>query len=191
MSGCGGDVTAARYNDGNDDSRRELAGRMHDAMREAWKATRREPLRQANLRIVPLRLKPETEGALSPEALEKTLANTDASQQVRSTAALGLSWQKRCAAGHAIDLPVIDFGSAQFVLLPAESFVEFQLAAQKMRPDSFVIVAAYGECAPGYIPTEQARREGFVEEHGYTWCAAGAEQTILTALKKALSNEAE
>jgi hypothetical protein len=191
MSGCGGDVTAARYNDGNDDSRRELAGRMHDAMREAWKSTRREPLRQANLRIVPLRLKAETEGALSPEALEKTLANPDASHQERSTAALGLSWQKRCTAGQAIDLPVIDFGPAQFVLLPAESFVEFQLAAQKMRPDSFVVVAAYGECAPGYIPTEQARREGFVQEHGYTWCAAGAEQTILTALKKALGNEAK
>jgi hypothetical protein len=60
-----------------------------------------------------------------------------------------------------------------------------------MRPDSFVVVAAYGECAPGYIPTEQARREGFVQEHGYTWCAAGAEQTILTALKKALGNEAK
>ncbi len=191
MSGCGGDVTAARYNDGNDDSRRELTGRMYDAMREAWKATRREPLRQANLRVVPLLLKPEVEGALSPEALEKTLANADASQQERSTAALGLSWQKRYAAGQAIDLPVIDFGPAQFVLLPAESFVSYQLAAQKMRPDSFVMVAAYGECAPGYIPTEQARREGFMEEHGYTWVAAGAEQSILTALKIALGNEAE
>ena len=34
---------------------------------------------------------------------------------------------------------------AQLVLLPAESYVEYQLLAQKLRPDDFVLVMGYGE----------------------------------------------
>jgi hypothetical protein len=37
--------------------------------------------------------------------------------------------------------------------------VEFQLAAQKAKPDGFVLVAGYGECGPGYIPIERASRK--------------------------------
>ena len=53
-------------------------------------------------------------------------------------AALGLSFAKRI--GRPIDVPAIDFGPAQLVLLPAESFVEFQLAAQKLRDKNHVPV---------------------------------------------------
>jgi hypothetical protein len=47
-------------------------------------------------------------------------------------------------------------------------------------------VAGYGECGPGYIPTESARAEGYVEEHGYTWVAAGAEEKLKRAVAEAL-----
>jgi hypothetical protein len=97
---------------------------------------------------------------------------------------LGLSWASRL--DRPIEVASIDFGPAQYLLLPAESFVEFQLAAQKLRPDQFVVVAGYGECAPGYIPTEDARAEGYVEEHGYCWVSAGAEASLRAAMAKAL-----
>ena len=42
-------------------------------------------------------------------------------------------------------MPILDFCVAQMLLLPGESYVKFQLAAQKMRPNSFVWVAGYGE----------------------------------------------
>ena len=67
-----------------------------------------------------------------------------------------LTARKRTDACRAIDVPAIDFGPAQIVLMPAESFVQYQLSAQRMRPDSFVMVPGYGECAPGYIPTAEA-----------------------------------
>ena len=35
----------------------------------------------------------------------------------------------------SIDLPAIDFGAAQMLLLPAEAYVEYQLYAQARRPD--------------------------------------------------------
>src|SRR2546430_2021350 len=60
-------------------------------------------------------------------------------------AALGLSWKARVEAGTPIDVPVVDFGPALFAILPAEAYVEFQLMAQKIRPDAFVVVAGYGE----------------------------------------------
>jgi hypothetical protein len=49
-----------------------------------------------------------------------------------------------------------------------------------------VAAAGYGECGPGYLPTEAARAEGFVEEHGYCWTAPGAEAALLRAIGEAL-----
>ena len=186
VSGCAGDVTAAKYNDADYEGRVALARRLHDGMVAAWQGTRRYPLEKIGFRAVPIRFEPEASGKLAVAALKATLANEKASHQARSQAALGLSWHERCAAGQPVDLPAIDFGAAQFALLPAEAFVGYQLAAQKMRPDSFVMTAGYGECAPGYIPTAQTRAEGFVEEHGYCWVAPGAEKELLRALGEAL-----
>ena len=50
---------------------------------------------------------------------------------------------------------MLDLGVAQLLLLPGESYVEYQLLAQQMRPDSFVVAMGYGECATGYIPTDR------------------------------------
>ena len=187
MSGCAGDVTAAKYNDGNEAGRLALAEKLADAMKRAETATKRHAFDSIGFRNVALRMKPELEGKLAPEFLKKTIANEKATQQARSTASLGLSWQRRAAAGQPIDLPVVDFGACQLMLLPAEAFVAYQLAAQKMRPDSFVLTPAYGECAPGYIPTAKTREEGFVREHSYCWVAPGEEQAMLAAMKKALA----
>ncbi len=47
--------------------------------------------------------------------------------------------------------------------MPGELFVEYQLAAQKMRPDAFVCMAAYGDYGPGYIGTAIAYTQGGYE----------------------------
>jgi hypothetical protein len=61
-----------------------------------------------------------------------------------------------------------------------------QLLAQQLRPDSFVCVAGYGECAPGYIPIERAWVEDDTNLHDWCWVAPGAEQRMTTALEAAL-----
>ena len=58
VSGCSGNVTAGKYNDGSPDNRPRLAARMETAMTEAWAATRRIPLDTATFRSVPLRFEP-------------------------------------------------------------------------------------------------------------------------------------
>ena len=86
-----------------------------------------------------------------------------------------------------MDLSVIDFGPAQLLLLPGESYVEYQLAAQKMRPGSFVLVAGYGEGGSGYIPTEKHgdEKDGNLGD----WCGVhpGAEKVMIKAIRAMLT----
>ncbi len=185
FSGCSGNVTAGKYNDGARTNRVVLADRLHAAMVAAWRETRRQPVQTISFRSVPLKLKVREEGDFAPAELEKKLVPGIAPFQ-QCLAAMGLSWRKRSAAGRPIDVPLIDFGSAQFLLLPGEAYVEYQLAAQKLRPDSFVLVAGYGDGATGYIPTEQhwAERDGNL--HDWCWVAPSAEPVMLDALRRLL-----
>lgn len=183
-SGASGDVTAGKFNDGSHANRPVLVSKMYEAMREAWKNTKRHPLKQLTFRSAPLQLKPRNDDSFTRLELTKALHNPDPKKQ--SLAALGLSWRKRADAGTALDMPAVDFGVAQVVLLPGESYVAYQLLAQKMRPDSFVFVMGYGECAPGFIPPEEAWRERDGNLSSWCWVAPGAEKAMTKALETVL-----
>jgi hypothetical protein len=184
-SGCSGNVTAGKYNDGAEANRPVLADRMFAGMAAAWKATKKTPAKDIVFRSVPLALQARTSEGFSEAALTKRLKD-DPKPFGQCLAALGLSWKKRCDAGKPIDLPVLDFGGACLALLPAESYVEFQLAAQKARPDGFVLVAGYGECGPGYIPIERAWKENDGNLSDWCWVNPGSEKRMTDAIEKAL-----
>ncbi|MBS0203894.1 MAG: hypothetical protein JSS49_13395 [Planctomycetes bacterium] len=185
-SGCCGDVTAGKYNDGSKGNRPLFAERLAGGMARAWADTRRHPLKSIRFRNEQMILPHSELPAMSEAVLQEKLNNPAFPIGTRAQIALGLSNLKQHADGHHIDVPMIDFGPAQLILLPAESFVAYQLFAQEQRPDSFVVTLGFGESAPGYIPTNQAYKEGFREEHGYTWNRPGAEDVIQLTLKKLL-----
>ena len=187
VSGCSGDVTAGKYNDGTPAMRPLLADRLHRGMKQAWQATRRVRLRKVEFRNAPFDL-PFHEGSeFTREALTSTLNDPAARTTDRILAAMGLSSLDRIARGQKIDLPCIDFGDAQLVLLPGEAFVGYQFMAQRMRPDSLVFCIGYGECWPGYVPTKAAFDENF--NHDWRWAGPGSEQRIRKALQQVLSAE--
>lgn len=186
-SGGSGDVTAAKFNRGDDASREELALRLQAGMKQAWEATRRLPLQRLETRVAEVHFDLPAQGPQNVSLMQQILVDAASSKSQRLMAALGLSWSARVARGQPVEVPSLDFGPAQLVLLPAEAFVEFQLAAQRLRPDQFIVALGYGECGPGYIPTEAARADGYVEEHGYCWVAAGAEEKLRRALAVALA----
>jgi len=101
----------------------------------------------------------------------------------RAEVAMGLAWYERVKSGHKVDLPLVDFGPAQLMLLPAESYVEYQLFAQALRPEGFVMVMGYGECGPGYIPVERAWREADSNLSGWTWVGPGSQEIMETAIR--------
>jgi hypothetical protein len=185
VSGCSGNVSAGKYNDGSPANRPLLAERIYRAMQDAWKATRRQPLDSIAFRSVPLRLEPRNSAGFAVADLTKRV-HSDERPFGRCLAALGLSWRKRADTGYKLDVPILDFGAAQLLLLPAESYVEFQLKAQQLRPDSFVMTMGYGECAPGYIPMERAWSENDSNLHDWCWVAPGAERAMTQALAMAL-----
>ena len=184
-TGCAGNVTAGKYNDGDPANRPVLADRIYKAMAAAWTDTRRVPLAEAAFRSVPLTLEARSSAGFSEAELTKRLT-TDPKPFGQCLAALGLSWRKRVEAGRPIDLPVLDLGTAVIALLPAEAYVEYQLAVQKMRPDAFVLVAGYGECGPGYIPIERAWKENDGNLADWCWVNPGSEPRMHEAMRTAL-----
>ena len=180
-SGCSGNVTAGKYNDGDAANRMVLADRIHTAMAAAWKDTKKVAVKDVAFRSVPLKF----DSRFTEAELTKRLT-TDPKPFGQCLAALGLSWRKRVAAGTPIDLPVLDFGGAVVALLPAEAYVEYQLLAQAARPDAFVLVAGYGECGPGYIPIERAWRENDANLSDWCWVEPGSEKRMSDAITLAV-----
>lgn len=186
VSGCSGDVVAGKYNDGNEQSRKELGERLAVAMEQAWKETVREPLTKIGFNNFSLELPPPDAGDLATKELEAALADAKEVKNPKIIAALGLSYRRRCTAGQAIDVPLVSFGKAQYLVLPAEMFVGYQLSAQKYASQKFLCIAGFGECAPGYVPTESARKEGFVQEHHYSWVPEDAEARLMNCFRNLL-----
>jgi hypothetical protein len=185
VSGCSANVTAGKYNNGAAENRIELAKRILDGMRESWKNTTKQPIGECTFKSVPLRL-PVRSGKGFTAADLTTRLKEDPKPFGQCLAALGLSWRKRVEAGEPIDVCVIDFGGPAFVLMPAESYVEYQLMAQAARPKGFVVTAGYGECGPGYIPTEQAWKESDGNLADWCWADPGCEEKMKKAIAEML-----
>ena len=186
FSGCSGNVTAGKYNNGDQTNRGVLAGRIHRAMVAAWKETTKHPLQTIRFQTTSVRLEPRDGNGFTVEDLRKKLASETKPFQ-QCLAALALSWRKRADAGHRIEIPSLDLGAAQLLVLPGEAYVEYQLAAQRARPDSFVLVAGYGEGATGYIPTEKHIQEKDPNLGDWWWVAPGSEPHLLAAIREALA----
>ena len=72
--------------------------------------------------------------------------------------------------------------------MPGELFVEYQLAAQAMRPDVEVCLAAYGDYGPGYIGTSLAYTQGGYEtSERASRVAPEVEPLLLAALQRLLA----
>ncbi len=70
--------------------------------------------------------------------------------------------------------------------MPGELFVEYQLAAQEMKPEKFVAMAAYGDYGPGYIGTRIAYSQGGYETGPVSRTSPEVEEVLMTALRELL-----
>lgn len=187
FNGCGGNVTAGKYNDGAKENRAVLRDRVHAAMAASWKGTKRTAVDGWAWRFEPVKLPPRKEPSFGEAESRKALDDKKATDAKRNNAAFQLAWLNRLAT--PIEVNCLDFGGTVLNLfLPGEAFVEYQLAAQKMRPDAVVNVAAYGDDGPGYIPTATAYLEGGYEP---TVALAGpeTEDILRKAMRKLLQAE--
>jgi hypothetical protein len=187
FNGAGGNVGAGKWNDGSHENRRILADRVAAGMSKAWEATVKTPVTAADLawESVPASLPPAEH--LDEARLAAVVADPAKSVRDRASAAGDLVWLKRCKEGGTIDISCLHLGRARVLHLPGELFVEYQLAAAKLRPDLFVAMAAYGDYAPGYIGTEIAYSQGGYEtEPRSSLVAPSVEHTLLSAVRRLL-----
>lgn len=186
-SGCGGNLSAGKYNDGSPQSRVELTRRLHQGWKSAWQSSKKHPLRQVEFRSIPFRLEPKDTPGFRLEDLNRLVASEQSPLSERVRASFALSWRKRCEGGKPnLDLPVLDFGAAQLLLLPGEPFVEYQLFAQRQRPDSLVLTLGYGDYGPCYIPYDKAFAEGGYEPGPWSFVDVGVEKQLKEAIVRGL-----
>jgi hypothetical protein len=182
FNGAGGNLTAGKYNDGSRENRGKLAERLADGMKRAWEATVKDPLTADDIawRFMPVDL-----------PLAKSVETIPAEMK---TAEMGFLtnnlfkwvWLRRVQGGRRIELSCLSVGRARILHMPGELFVEYQLAAKKMRPDLFVAMAAYGDYAPGYICTDKAYQEGGYEAGMASAVTPGSEAILMEAMRKLL-----
>ena len=119
--------------------------------------------------------------------LVAVLDDPSAKVVARAKAANDLAWLRRVKAGETIDVSCLRLGRARVLHLPGELFVEYQLAAQALRPDRFVAMAAYGDYGPGYIGTEVAYSQGGYEtQPSSSLVAPGVERVLTDAIARLL-----
>ena len=186
FNGAGGNVAAGKYNDGSPAVRPLLARRLATGMKLAWEAQRKTRLTPADVRwsiepaAVPVR------DTLQEDRLLAKLADKKTPVRRRIFAARDLVFLRRTTAGHRIPLTCLQLGPARVLHMPGELFIEYQLAAQQLRPDDFIAMAAYGEYGTGYIGTEVAYTQGGYETGFVSRVAPSVEKVLLDAVKKLL-----
>ncbi|HWL52163.1 MAG TPA: hypothetical protein VNQ90_07000 [Chthoniobacteraceae bacterium] len=160
LTGCAGNITAGKYNEGNSASRVHFTEVLEAAMAEAENSSREVDFSTLAWSHLPVVLPPRPDDR--EEAPWAALEDRALRFKRRSQAALRLAYLQR------LDEP-IQFGclrvgdEAMLLFLPGEAFVEYQLFAQQLKPGAWMAVAAYGDCGPGYIPLARSFYEGGYE----------------------------
>jgi hypothetical protein len=187
FDGAGGNVAAGKYNDGAKENRPVLAQRLADGMKLAWEAQQKQPLRAADVGWSVLPTAMPVRDTLSEAELLAKLADATLKQPDRIRAGRDLTFLRRTRDGHRIPLSCLRLGTARVLHMPGELFVEYQLAAQQMRPDAFVAMAAYGDYGTGYIGTEIAYSQGGYETSIVSRVAPGVERVLTDAMQRLLT----
>lgn len=186
FDGAGGNVAAGKYNDGSKETRPVLAQRLAEGMKQAWQSQHKQPIAASDVdwQVEPVAMPVrETlrDGELLAKLVDPSLKVTD-----RLRAARDLTFLRRTVGGHRIPIGCLSLGSARILHMPGELFVEYQLAAQQMRPDLFVAMAAYGDYGPGYIGTSIAYAQGGYETGIVSRVAPEVEQVLTNAMQTLL-----
>ena len=187
FNGAGGNVAAGKYNDGSKDNRPVLTTRLADGMKLAWDSQTKHSITADDVRW---RLEPVSmpvRDTLVEEALVAKLMDESQKTTDRLRAGRDLTFLRRTRAGHRIAVSCLQIGPARVLHMPGELFVEYQIAAQQMRPGDFIAMAAYGDYGPGYIGTEVAYTQGGYETGIVSRVAPTVEKVLMEAIRELLA----
>ena len=183
FTGCAGNITAGKYNDGNPTNRPLFTRRIHDAMRATESASSRRPLTSLKWRVQEVCLPPRED--LGEEELSAAIRSPESgAEKAKSKAALMLTYMRRWKT--PIPITCLHLNDDVGILhLPGETFIEYQIYAQEFRPQAFIAVAGYGDLGPGYITLARSFAEGGYEPTD-SFVSGKAEQIMRDAIEEVL-----
>ena len=154
-------------------------------MEKAWENSKKLPVADVplNWAVEPVVLPVRDD--VDDAEIAARLADTTEKLRPRIRMAREIAFRERVHANTPIEISRLRLGNIQFLHLPGELFVEYQLAAQNMALDSFVCLAAYGDYGTGYIGTAIAYEEGGYETQQYiSRTGPGVESVLMDAMQK-------
>ncbi|MBN1393604.1 MAG: twin-arginine translocation signal domain-containing protein [Pirellulales bacterium] len=182
FTGCAGDITVGKYNDGSKECRDKLTKNFTAGMKAAIAATKTAPAGEVRWRTYPLLFKPRTDEGYRLEDCLTRVNDSKASPAQRSyTGAMRAAFHQR--KDRPIELSCLEIGDVSILHLPGEPMICFQLYAQELKPDCFVAVAGYGDGGPGYLCPEKV----FSDNGGYEQTVSNVVPESDKLLKKAIA----
>ena len=160
FTGCAGNITAGKYNDGIADNRELFTQRIHQAMLAAEAASTRRSLVRMHWKVEHVYLPPRED--MNEPDLRAILGETKTNVKTKSKTAIMLAYLHR----QNVPIPITCLhinDEVGIMHLPGETFIEYQIQAQESRPDAFIAVAGYGDLGTGYITLERSFAEGGYE----------------------------
>ena len=182
FTGCAGDITAGKYNDGSPQCRRDLAARLLAGMKASVAATTDRPVGEVHWRTCPVRFTPREDAGYNLADCLACLNDPDAMPFDRwFKGAMRANFHRRI--DRPIELSSLQIDDVHILHLPGEPMICFQLFAQKLKPSGFVAVAGYGDGGPGYICSADV----FKADGGYEQTASNVVPESETVLKSAIA----
>ncbi|MCA9190796.1 MAG: hypothetical protein KDB03_03500 [Planctomycetales bacterium] len=191
FNGAGGNIGAGKYNDGSHENRQVLADRVATAMQFAFDNRVRKPADSEQISWTSLGVDVPVAEHVREDELLALVKDEATPSALRCHSAEKLAFLYRRRAGIPVQASCLRIGNEHQVLfMPGELFVEYQLAAQHMKPDSNVCMAAYGDYGTFYIGTRVAFPQGGYEvSERATNVSPAVEVELLRAMRTLLSAE--
>lgn len=184
FTGCAGNISAGKYNDGTPAARVALTQRVHAGMIASESKLRPVPLRKVDWRTVPLL--PPAPARPTIRDLERPIGRAGTPWVDRLLPAFRLGWLRRRARGEPLALSRLQLNGISILHLPGEMFVEYQLRARALRPRSPVAVAAYGDDGLWYVPTKEEFPAGGYEV-SVAFCRPEVDALMTGAIRRLLA----
>ncbi|MBL9205386.1 MAG: hypothetical protein JNN01_09895 [Opitutaceae bacterium] len=184
FTGAAGNIAAGKYNDGSPEAKVRLTERIYRGITASEQGLAPRPLRRVRWRTTTL--VPPADPAFDVARLRATLADTTQTRALRTIAAMRLSWRERVEAKVPIVVSALELDDVSLLHLPAESFLEYQLRAQRMASSRWVATAAYGDGGPWYIPIREAYPQGGYEV-SVAFCSPEVDDQLSRAIRDVLT----
>ena len=161
FTGCAGNISAGKYNDGSKGRRPVLTRRVYEGIVGSEKDLDPQPIGSVQWKTVDLL--PPARSTMSAEALAAQIGNSNNSVVNRNRPSYRLAWLRRLEQKQPIVLSSLAVDDVSLLHLPSECFVQYQLRAQEIGQGRFVATAAYGDGGPWYIPVKEEYPAGGYE----------------------------